>query len=162
MHYTGTIRKNHLSGCNLEDEKSLKKRGRGACDYRIEETNNIIAVRWYDNRAVSLLSTHTAVEPLLQASHWNKAEKTHVDVPMPNIVGDYNQHMGRIDLLNQFLTAYHFRIRSRRWYFYLFWHFVTIGMVNAWNTNRKEYTGLGLPVKAMLNHKRFQVSKNAH
>lgn len=105
MHYKRTIRKKRLPGCTLDDEKALKKKGRGTYDYRIEETNNISAVRWYDNRAVSLLSTHTAVELLLTASRWNKTEKSHVDVPMPNIVGAYNQHMGRIDLLDQFLAA---------------------------------------------------------
>ncbi|XP_067928174.1 piggyBac transposable element-derived protein 2-like [Watersipora subatra] len=152
----GTIRKKRLPGCDLEDEKALKKRGQGAYDYRIEETNNITAVRWYDNRAGSLLSIHKAVEPLLQASHWNKAEKTHIDVPILNIVSDYNQHISGIDLLDQFLAAYRFRIRSRRWYLYLFWHFVPVGMVNAGNTYRKQYKGLGLPVRAMLNRRRFQ------
>lgn len=161
MHYTGTVRKNRLPGCTLEEENVMKKKGRGAYDHRVEETNNISAVRWFDNRAVTLLSTHTAVEPVREASRWNKTEKKYVEVPMPNIVDDYNQHMGGVDLLDGFLAAYRFRMRSRRWYLYLFWHFLMIGIVNAWNVYRTEYRALGLPPNSMLNRRRFQVSNYA-
>ena len=59
IHY----RRNRLPGCTLADEKSLKKRGRGSYDHKVEENHNIAAVRWYNNRSVTLLSTETAVEP---------------------------------------------------------------------------------------------------
>ena len=50
IHY----RRNRLPGCTLADEKSLKKRGRGSYDHKVEENHNIAAVRWY-NRSVTLL-----------------------------------------------------------------------------------------------------------
>ncbi|XP_067940611.1 piggyBac transposable element-derived protein 3-like [Watersipora subatra] len=65
IYYTGTVRQNRLAGCTLTDEKSLKKRGRGAYDWKVEENSNIAAVRWYDNRGVTLLSTETAVQCIL-------------------------------------------------------------------------------------------------
>lgn len=162
MEYTGTVRKNRLPGCALEDEKAMKKRGRGAFDHRVEETHNIAAVRWFDNRAVSLLSTRTAVEPVTEATRWNKITKSTVELPMPAVVKDYNEHMGGIDLLDQFLSAFRFKMRSRRWYLYLFWHFVMVGIVNAWNVYRKEYAALGLPVKEMLSRRQFQVTHCSH
>ena len=70
LHYTGTVRKNRMTGCNLFDEK-----GRGSYDYRVEENNNIIAVRWFDNRAVTLVSTHTAVQPVMEAKRWDKKKE---------------------------------------------------------------------------------------
>lgn len=159
MTYTGTVRKNRLKGCSLEDETSLKKRGRGAYDYRIEEQHNISAVRWYDNRAVTLLSTKTGLEPVMLANRWDKAARVHVEVPMPAVVDDYNKHMGGVDELDQYLGAYRFKMRSRRWYLYLFWQFIMVGMVNAWNAYRKEYAELALPPKGLMNRRRFQVSR---
>lgn len=103
--YTGTVRQNRLHGCQLKDEKEMKKEGRGAYDYKIEENNNIVAVRWYDNKAVTLLSTHTGVQPLGQAKRWDKKQKQHVNIPMPAVIHDYNQHMGGIDLLDGFFST---------------------------------------------------------
>ncbi|XP_067939618.1 piggyBac transposable element-derived protein 3-like [Watersipora subatra] len=70
MRYTGTVRKNRMGQCTLLQEKELKKKGRGTIDYRVDQNHNIIAVRWYDNRAVSLLSSVTGVEPTQQVRRW--------------------------------------------------------------------------------------------
>ena len=45
-----------MQGCDLKNEKELKKDGRGSYYYKIEKDSKISAVRWYDNRTVSLLS----------------------------------------------------------------------------------------------------------
>eukprot|EP00064_Thunnus_orientalis_P009190 superscaffoldBa00001154_g9213 len=41
IHYVGTARKVRLPNCNLEDENSLKKKGRGSFDIRVEGNHNI-------------------------------------------------------------------------------------------------------------------------
>ena len=58
MHYTGTVRSNRLHDCHLPDEKFLKKKGKGLHDHKVEEERGIVAVRWLDNKAVTLLSTY--------------------------------------------------------------------------------------------------------
>ena len=121
-----------MAGCNILGEKDLKKKGRGSYDHRVEENNNIVAVRWFDNKAVTLLSTHTGVQPLMTAKRWNKKKEDHAVLPMPAIIDDYNKHMGGIDLLDSFLAKYRFKMKSRRWYIYLFWHFLMVALVNAW------------------------------
>ncbi|XP_067940332.1 piggyBac transposable element-derived protein 3-like [Watersipora subatra] len=131
LQYTGIVRQNWLPNCNIKGEKELKKEGRGSFDFRVEDTH-ISAVKWFDNRAVTLLSTHTCVEPLHMAERWDKKAKKRIDVSMPAIVADYNNHMGGIDILDSFLAKYRFRIRSRRWYIYLFWHFLSVALVNSW------------------------------
>ncbi|KAF3851262.1 hypothetical protein F7725_013034, partial [Dissostichus mawsoni] len=55
IHYVGTARQVRLPNCNLEEEKSLKKKGRGSFDIRVEANHNICAVKWYDSRAVTLV-----------------------------------------------------------------------------------------------------------
>ncbi|KAF3832304.1 hypothetical protein F7725_025969 [Dissostichus mawsoni] len=39
----------------FSEEKSLKKKGRGSFDIRVEANHNICAVKWYDSRAVTLV-----------------------------------------------------------------------------------------------------------
>uniref|UniRef100_A0A3B3YNV3 PiggyBac transposable element-derived protein domain-containing protein n=1 Tax=Poecilia mexicana TaxID=48701 RepID=A0A3B3YNV3_9TELE len=66
IYYIGTVRMNRVKDCQLMDEKELKKKGRGSLDFRVNQENNII-VRWYDNKAVNLLSSFVGVEPLCEA-----------------------------------------------------------------------------------------------
>lgn len=154
--YTGTVRQNRLPKCDLASEKDLKKQGRGAYDYRVEEQHNIAAVRWYDNRAVSLLSTQAGVEPLQTAKRWDKKKREQVQVTMPHVVSIYNQYMGGVDMLDSFLAKYRFRMRSRRWYMYLFWHFLSVALVNAWQLYRRDHSLLGFPEKQNISQRRFQ------
>ncbi|XP_067949966.1 piggyBac transposable element-derived protein 3-like [Watersipora subatra] len=154
--YTGTVRQNRLKGCPLSDEKTLKKKGRGSFDYRVEDIHNVAAVRWYDNRAVTLLSTEAAVEPIGEAKRWDKKQKQQVTIPMPALIRNYNSYMGGIDLLDSYLAKYRFLMRSRRWYTYLFWQCIMIGVVNAWLLYRRDCQSLELPAKEVLNRRRFQ------
>ncbi|XP_067943412.1 piggyBac transposable element-derived protein 1-like [Watersipora subatra] len=103
LKYTGAVRQNQLPNCNINGEKELKKEGRGSFDFRVKDTYNILAVRWFDNQAVTLLLTHTCVEPLRMAGRWDKKAKKRIDVFMPAIVADYNNHIGGIDILDPFL-----------------------------------------------------------
>ena len=45
MLYTGTARKNRLSGLVLMNEAELKKKESGSFDHKVEQNNNIVAVR---------------------------------------------------------------------------------------------------------------------
>lgn len=145
--YTGTVRQNRLPGGKTKEEKELKKAGHGSYDYRVETSENVAAVRWYDNKAVTLLSTEVSIDPMKEAKRDKKA-KNHANVPMPAIINRYNKHMGGIDILNSFLALYRFRIQCKPWYLYLYWHFLMVALVNAWVLYRREY---------MMQRRQFQV-----
>jgi len=132
MHYFGTVRPNRLPGCVLQNESELKKRGRGSFVHKVEQTRNIVAVRWFDNRSVNLLSTYVGVEPIQQSRRWDKKTKQYIYTDRPEIVHEYNHFMGGIDLLDSLFAKYRYKMKSRRWYLYLFWHTLVIGLVNAW------------------------------
>ncbi|XP_067949827.1 piggyBac transposable element-derived protein 2-like [Watersipora subatra] len=151
MFYTGTVRTNRVPKCNLQNEKVLKRKGRGSYDSYEEEVNNVVAVRWYDNKAVTLLSSLTGVQPLAQAKRWDKPSKEHRFYNMPAIIQSYNKNMGGIDLLDSFLAKYRFAMKSRRWYLYLYWHFLMVAVINAWNVYRRDSRLLKLPKSEMLN-----------
>lgn len=156
IHYVGTARQVRLPNCNLEDDKSLKKKGRGTFDYRVEVKHNISAVKWYDNRAVTLVSSFAGTEPVQKIQRWDKANKTYIEVERPYIVGTYNKYMGGVDLLDSFTAKYKFPLKSRRWYMYIFWHTITLAVVNAWLLYKRDCQALKISKKETLNMRHFQ------
>ena len=156
IHYTGTARQVRLPNCALEDEKTLKKKERGAFDYRLEKNHNIIAVKWYDNRAFVLVSSFAGTEPVETIQRWDKANKTYIDVQRPHIVGTYNKYMGGVDLLDSLTAKYKFPLKARRWYIYIFWHTITLSVVNAWLLYKRDCEALKVPQKDILRPRLFQ------
>lgn len=62
------------------------------------------AVKWFDNRPVTLLSTFTGANPITQVQRWDKKQKEAVQVPCPNIVTVYNKSMGGVDLMDSLIA----------------------------------------------------------
>uniref|UniRef100_A0A087XB13 PiggyBac transposable element-derived protein domain-containing protein n=1 Tax=Poecilia formosa TaxID=48698 RepID=A0A087XB13_POEFO len=156
IYYIGTVRMNRVKNCQLMDEKELKKKGRGSLDFRVNQENDII-VRWYENKAVNLLSSFVGVEPLGSVKRWDRKAKTHIMVPRPTIVDTYNRFMGGIDLLDMLSALYKFSFRSQRWYIYIWWHTITVAVINAWIRYRRDLEKLH-PRQKHLPLRRFQAS----
>uniref|UniRef100_A0A8C6UI16 PiggyBac transposable element-derived protein domain-containing protein n=1 Tax=Neogobius melanostomus TaxID=47308 RepID=A0A8C6UI16_9GOBI len=156
IYYIGTVRMNRVKNCRLIDEKELKTKGRGSLDFRVNQEDNII-VRWYDNKAVNLLSSFVGVEPLGNVKRWDRKAKTYIMVPRPAIVDTYNRFMGGVDLLDMLSALYKFNFRSRRWYIYIWWHTVTVAVINAWLRYRRDMEKLQ-PRQKALPLRRFQAS----
>ena len=115
----GTVRKNRLPGWELKD-KTLKEEGRGSFDHWAETTHDICAIRWFDNRAVTLVSSYLGTEPADAVRIWDKKKKEHVVVPSPYAVTAYNNFMSGVDFLDSLISKYSYHMRSKRWYVYLF------------------------------------------
>ena len=112
--FVGTIRLPRMKNCPLLCEKDLKKNGRGTIGYRVGQNRNIIAVRWLDNRAVTLVSSFVCIDPINEVRRYDRKTRTHVEVQQPNIVKVYNKFMGGVDKLNMLCALYKQTIRSRR------------------------------------------------
>lgn len=39
------------------------------------------------------------------------------------VIANYNKHMGGVDLFDAYLSYYHIRVPSKKWYHRLLWHF---------------------------------------
>ncbi|KAK0146642.1 PiggyBac transposable element-derived protein 2 [Merluccius polli] len=78
-------------------------------------------------------------------------------VPRPAIVDTYNRFMGGVDLLDMLSALYKFNFRSRRWYIYIWWHTVTVAVINAWSRYRRDLEKLQ-PRQKALPLRRFQAS----
>ncbi|XP_025206919.1 piggyBac transposable element-derived protein 3-like [Melanaphis sacchari] len=55
----GTIRKQHLRGCPLIEDKKLMKQPRGTYEYLCDKSKKVIILKWLDNKVVSLASSYT-------------------------------------------------------------------------------------------------------
>lgn len=154
IYFVGTLRGNRLAGCQLEDDKSLAKRGRGSADARVEKEGEMVIVKWYDNRSVTLISSYCGSEPQDKARRWSKADKAFLEVNRPHIVKVYNTFMGGVDLLDACVARYKYHMRSRRWYLYLFWQTIMLGLVNAWLIYRRDCKLLGF--QKPMSQRRFQ------
>ncbi|GFN83840.1 PiggyBac transposable element-derived 4-like protein [Plakobranchus ocellatus] len=98
--YVGTVRENRLKGCSLKPEKVLRKEKRGATDEKVEMNSNVVAVRWYDNRKVDLISSFIGSHPMGKVKRYDKKAKETIEVDCPAVVEKYNKNMGGVDLLN--------------------------------------------------------------
>lgn len=135
--YVGTVRMNRLKGCDLKSEKDLKVEGRGSTDYKVELNSGVIAVRWYDNRCVDLVSNYVGVDPVREVRRYDKKAKEMIEIPCPQIVKEYNTFTGGIDLLDSLTALYKFPMKSRHWYLYFFYYTLAIAVVNAWLRYRR-------------------------
>ena len=154
--FVGTVRSNRMKGCTLKSEKDLQKEGRGNFDSKVETNHSIIAVRWMDTKAVTILSNYAGVTPTEDIKRWCKATKKYNDVQRPYALSVYNQNMGGVDLLDSLLAKNRKKMISRRWYIYLFWHTVYIGLTNAWLLYKKDCEKCHIPKKEVLILRRFQ------
>lgn len=62
----------------------------------MDTTENIAAVRWFDNKAVNLVCSFVGAEPTDIVKRYDRRIRAHVDVPTPITVKLYNSFMGGI------------------------------------------------------------------
>ena len=91
-----------------------------------------------------------------KAQRWDKATKKYTDVDCPFIIKEYNAHMGGVDLLDAHIARCKPTIRSRRWYIILFWHFVSVGMINSWLLYKRDCALHGITGASVLTLRQFQ------
>ena len=68
----------------------------------------------------------------MQATRFDKKKKQDVQIECPAIVQQRNKHRGGVDLLDSFLWRYKNKMRSKKWYFRLFYHMLDMSIVNSW------------------------------
>ncbi|XP_061591810.1 piggyBac transposable element-derived protein 2-like [Cololabis saira] len=149
----GTVRSNRIGGATLMEDKDLKKRGRGAFDYQSAE--GVIAVKWYDNKCVTLLSNAYGVMPLSTVKRRSKDKKAKVAITCPSLIAAYNEHMEGIDLSDMLVHLYKTPAKSRRWYFPLFGYALDLSISNSWLVYKRD---CGLLNEKPMPLKRFRLA----
>lgn len=132
---TGTCRSKGAQ-LKLKNEKKLKEEGRGSFSI-VTNAENITVTRWLDSSVIHMASSCVGQPPSDLAQRWNKKEKKMLNIQRPFSVKLYNQHMGRVDLIDQCVAMYpHRRKKNKGWYLRVFFHFLDVTTVNAWHIYR--------------------------
>ena len=133
IYSVGTVRANRIPNCTLKNENEMKKLGRGGVDEKVNIVDGveITAIRWLDNKPVTLLSTFAGCEPASEVTRWNAQKVAHEKVTCPTIVAVYNKHMGGVDLFESLIGLYRIRLRSKKWYHQIFFHLLDMTVINA-------------------------------
>ena len=113
--------------------KKDKDMQRGDIDFQY--ANNAVAVKWFDNRGVTMVGTCLKVcNKVSIVTRRVKGQSAKIPVPCPEIIKDYNSGMGGDDLLNQKTDAYKLDRKSSggRCYLRLFFDLMDISAVNSY------------------------------
>lgn len=73
----------------------------------------ITVVQWY-KKAVLLVSTSLAIEPLNGCRRWSKKDNKYINIPRHNIVKNYD-FLGGIDLIDRMISDYRIRTKTKKW-----------------------------------------------
>uniref|UniRef100_H2L551 PiggyBac transposable element-derived protein domain-containing protein n=1 Tax=Oryzias latipes TaxID=8090 RepID=H2L551_ORYLA len=146
IHCPGTVCSNRLPGVSMMCDPELKRTGRGSFDQKtamVGETT-LHAVKWYDNHSVSLLSDYIGAHPVTDVDKWDGKQKKVIRVPCPAVVREYNKNMGGVDLLDSLIALYRTKIRSKKWYHRLMFHFIDMTTVTAWLLYKRDCSSTGM------------------
>ena len=155
----GTVRANRLRGCKLPDDKVLRKKGRGAMALQTVTIDGVYlrAIKWFDNRGVTLLSPYAAIEPITNIQQFQRNANRHVQVDCSSIVRTYNQFMGGVDLLDSLLALYRIPVRSKKLYHRLIFHFIGLLLVQSWLLYHRDADANGVVRKSQLSLLQFKI-----
>lgn len=130
----GTIRRNRILNSKLTNEKEFTKKSRGTSEEYVGnfEGIDLSTVAWKDNKVVTMLSSCFGELPFHDAKRFDRKNKQVITIPCPNVIIEYNKHMGGVDMLDSHIGRYKIPIRSRKWYLRIFFHLLDIVTINAW------------------------------
>lgn len=102
---TGTTMKSRFPNIDFKTDGELINEGRGSCDTKIRDDENVLALKWVDNKVITIASTRHGPEPFTPAIRYSRADRQYIEVQMPHIVKEYNANMGGVDLHNDLPSA---------------------------------------------------------
>ena len=96
IHPLGTVRPNRLPGRSFISDKEMKRHGRGTVEEKVTivEGVEIIALKWYDNKPVHLVSSFVGAYPTSTVQRWDRKGKKSIQVQCPSAIMIYNKFMG--------------------------------------------------------------------
>lgn len=98
----------------------------------VADKEKLCIVRWQDNKPITIISSLAGAFPTTNVKRYSKEEKSRIDVKCPNVIKEYNTHMGGVDLAGMLVYLYRLEMKSKQWYFQLFTHMIDIALNNTW------------------------------
>lgn len=88
---------------------------------------------------MTLLSDYIGAHAVTEVDKWDGKQRVITKVSCPAVVTEYNKNMGGVDLLHPLIALYRNKIRSKKWYHRLVFHFLDMSIVTALCTLSKTY-----------------------
>ncbi len=95
-----------------------------------------------DTKATSCASTNTSPGDKEIIKRKNNKDGTHISIPCPNSIVEYNKHMGGVDHNDQIRGYYSVIMKSRKFYKYLFWAAFDVTLSNMYIIS-KQFPDIG-------------------
>ncbi|KAL3182340.1 hypothetical protein MRX96_007530 [Rhipicephalus microplus] len=103
---TGSVMNNRLpKGVKFSSEKELKAKRGGVSEASMHNEKSQVVPRWYDNKAITMLSSIHGQETEDACRRWPRKEK-YIDVPRLYITVAYNLKMGGVNLADKMISYY--------------------------------------------------------
>ena len=120
-------------------------------EYATVQWSMVAASAWQDRKIVTVMSTNT--QPDASGSVLRRQrDGSRIQVPCPQSIIAYNQHMGGVDRGDQLRGYYTCRTKSRKFYKYIFYFFYDVTVTNCY-VLYKEFA----PNPTLTNLKDFRV-----
>ncbi len=148
---TGTVRRNRKNFPKLLDTVSKINRGHSIFAYH----DNITVCRWFDNKDVYCISTGLSDSI---SSVKRIVDKHSMDVSCPEIVVDYNKHMGGVDLADQAICYYSVGRKTLKWWRRIFWRMHDQAITNAFVLYKENFPS----TKKLKPQKHFRMQSAAY
>lgn len=100
-------------------------------------TKSVMVMKYKDNNVVSLASNFDN-DSIGSKKRYSVESKCHIAVAQPSVVHNYNQHMGGVDQLDQWVASYRTRMRQKKWWWPIFIYFFDVAVVNSWLLWKKQ------------------------
>ena len=110
-------------------------------DSVVRQSGQLAAVVWMDNKQVVVMSTNVQPHEISTVRRMQSDATVH-DVAAPMSIVSYNKWMGGVDRGDQMRQYYHLRLKSRKFYKYIFWFLVNVCIANSYIIHKNIITHL--------------------
>ena len=94
--FTGAARENRICKPHLKETSEMNKQSTKRGDIDFQSLDWILALKWINNKVITISSSGTGVEPMSPVSRYDKHSKSEKDVFCPNVIKCYNSNMGEL------------------------------------------------------------------
>nr|XP_023397070.1 piggyBac transposable element-derived protein 4-like isoform X1 [Loxodonta africana]XP_023397071.1 piggyBac transposable element-derived protein 4-like isoform X1 [Loxodonta africana]XP_023397072.1 piggyBac transposable element-derived protein 4-like isoform X1 [Loxodonta africana]XP_023397073.1 piggyBac transposable element-derived protein 4-like isoform X1 [Loxodonta africana]XP_023397074.1 piggyBac transposable element-derived protein 4-like isoform X1 [Loxodonta africana]XP_023397075.1 len=133
LYAVGTVRATQKGLPDMLRRKDSLQRG----EFKFRTKGCVSAVKWQDNKPVTVLSTFHNPKDITVVKRKNK-DGSSSQIPCPRAVAEYNAIMGGVDRFDQRCERYAIGRRSRKWWHRLLHFLIDLAIVNSfimWNCN---------------------------
>lgn len=150
-----TLKKNGILACGCvrshrlglpKNRKKDKEMKRSESDWRTSY-KGVRWLIWIDKRPVQFLSNFQDPSIITKVNR-RQVDGSIISIDCPQIVKDYNAHMGYVDKADMLKSVYAINRKSKKWWPRIFWHFIDVTVVNAFIMFKQQYANSPLTLKS--------------